>query len=456
LPADCPEILFGGAAGPGKSEALLMAALQFVDVPNYAAIIFRRTYTALARPGGLIDRAHEWLGGTAAKWDSQEKTWRFPSGAALCFGYLADSTDRYNYQSSEFQFIGFDELTEFREEDYLFLFSRLRRLTTSQVPLRMRAASNPGNVGHLWVKRRWGIRDGKQAMTEDQNPERRFIPARLDDNPHLDKLAYRRSLDNLPAFERKQLLEGDWSEFQGNHFHPDTWPRYKFQGDLFVLPPHRILMASDVWRFAVVDPATDAKRTSDYTAILVCGVTPQGQLLILDVVRRQLDVGDIIPALAAVCRAWHPLAFVGMESVAFQKLLVREADKHPDIPPVRELKPKGQGKLARAVPAIVKAERSEIYLPDDDTPWLDDFTAEVAAFTGNSDPHDDQADCLSYGVIAQGSFGSTSTPDAPRILTPGRMDPYSPIELVTQRNRTGALGYGAEGPFGGFTHREWW
>jgi hypothetical protein len=115
LPADCPEILFGGAAGPGKSEALLMAALQFVDVPNYAAIIFRRTYTALARPGGLIDRAHEWLGGTAAKWDSQEKTWRFPSGAALCFGYLADSTDRYNYQSSEFQFIGFDELTEFRE-----------------------------------------------------------------------------------------------------------------------------------------------------------------------------------------------------------------------------------------------------------------------------------------------------------------------------------------------------
>src|SRR5262249_17943382 len=139
-----------------------------------------------------------------------------PSGAVLCFGYLDSMMDRYRYQSSEYQFAAFDELTEFREEDYLFLFSRLRRLAGSPIPVRMRAASNPGNIGHAWVKRRFLSQDAKAV-------NRPFIPARLDDNPFLDQKEYRRSLENLPAFERRQLLEGDWSEFKGNHFHPDEW-----------------------------------------------------------------------------------------------------------------------------------------------------------------------------------------------------------------------------------------
>ena len=131
------------------------------------------------------------------------------------------------------------------------------------------------------------------------------------------------------------------------------------------------------------------------------------------------DVRAIVPALAEVCRRWRPLHFAGLESLAFQRLLVREAAKSPDIPPVREVKPAGKGKLARAVPAVVKAERGEIYLPADDPPWLDEF----AAFTGCNDPHDDQTDCVGNGVVAASMFRPTTEASVPVVLVPGREDP---------------------------------
>ncbi len=411
LQADAAEVLFGGAAGGGKSSALLMAALQFAAVPGYSAILFRRTYSDLALPGALMSRAAEWLSGASgAKWNDTTKTWTFPSGATLTFGYLDTANDRYRYQSSEFSFVGFDELTTFQEVDYLYLFSRLRRLRDSQVPLRMRAATNPGGVGHQWCKRRFLTPEAKEAG-------RLFIPARLEDNPHLDQDQYVKALLNLDPFTRSQLLKGDWSEFQGNHFHPGEWPRFKHPGDAYVLDPRRIVLDGDVWRFAVCDPATDAHKQADYTVIMVLGVAPGGDLLILDVLRRQLDVGDVVPSLAGVCRMWRPLSFAGMESIAFQKLLVVEASKHPDIPPVRELRPAGRGKLARAVPAIVKAERKEIHLPEE-APWLDDFMTELASFTGAGDPHDDQIDALAYGVLSAMTF-TTGMGGEPCILLPG-------------------------------------
>jgi predicted phage terminase large subunit-like protein len=392
LHADAPEVLYGGAAGGGKSSALLMAALQFVDVPGYAAILFRRTYSDLALPGALMSRASEWLAGSGARWNDTTKTWTFPSGATLTFGYLDKANDRFRYQSSEFQMIGFDELTQFAEVDYRYLFSRLRRRADSRIPLRMRAATNPGGVGHAWVKRRF------LSEPDASSAGRLFVPARLDDNPHLDRDEYTEALMNLDPFTRNQLLRGDWSEFQGNHFHPHEWPRYRFTGDAYVLDPRQIVLGRDVGRFVVVDPATEAKKDADYTAMIVIGVIPGGDLLVLDVLRRQLDVGDIVPALAALCRRWQP-SFVGMESVAFQKLLVMEAAKHPSVPPVHELKPAGRGKLARAVAAIVKAERKEIHLPQK-AEWLDDFITELACFTGASDEHDDQTDCIAYAVGA--------------------------------------------------------
>lgn len=236
------EAMYGGAAGGGKSDALLMAALQYVDVPGYAALLLRKTFEDLALPGALMDRGHTWLRGTGASWNDQRHKWTFPSGASLTFGYLATSTHRYRYASAEFQFIGFDELTQFPEDDYRFLFSRLRRpadvagddLATARVlpdqfdhplarvPLRMRSASNPGGRGHVWVKRRFIDKTPDPDDPEDTPAKARrrlFIPAKLEDNPHVDQDAYRQSLGELTDLERRRLLHGDWNADLGDRYY---------------------------------------------------------------------------------------------------------------------------------------------------------------------------------------------------------------------------------------------
>lgn len=222
------EALFGGAAGGGKSDTLLMGALQYVDVPGYAAILFRRTFADLALPGGLIPRSQEWLAGTDARWNDVLHRWTFPSGATLSFGYLATSNHRYRYGSSEFQFIGFDELTEFAEDDYTFLFSRLRKpsgLTDDNplagVPLRMRGATNPGGRGHAWVKRRFiekRPRPDDPGDTPAKCARRIFIPSRLQDNPHIDQESYIEALGHLTREDRARLLNGDWDVDLGDRY----------------------------------------------------------------------------------------------------------------------------------------------------------------------------------------------------------------------------------------------
>jgi Terminase large subunit, T4likevirus-type, N-terminal len=194
------EVLYGGAAMGGKSDALLMAALQYVDVPGYSGLLLRRTFTDLALPGAIMDRSHQWLRGKACSWDSTRKRWTFPSGATLTFGYLDTAADRYRYQGMEVQFLGVDELTQFEELTYRYMLSRVRRLAGGIVPLRVRAATNPGGIGHDWVKKRFI--DGDKP----------FIPARLEDNPHGDQAAYRDSLAQLDSVTRRQLEDGVWEQ----------------------------------------------------------------------------------------------------------------------------------------------------------------------------------------------------------------------------------------------------
>lgn len=205
------ELCYGGQAGGGKSDALLMAALQFVEVPGYNAILFRRTFQDLSLPEALMDRAAAWLNGTDAKWNGIEHQWVFPSGAKLTFGYLQNANDRYRYQSAAFTFCGFDELTQFEESSYTYLFSRLRKLSGSHIPLRMRSATNPGGVGHAWVRARF-VDTGK------------LIPASLRDNPYIDQEAYSASLDMLDSVTRAQLKDGNWTVENGILFKREWFP----------------------------------------------------------------------------------------------------------------------------------------------------------------------------------------------------------------------------------------
>lgn len=215
------EALYGGAAGGGKSDALLMAALQYAHVPGYAALLLRRTFPDLNQPGALIPRSKEWLADTDARWNENEHRWYFPSGASLTFGYLQHEDDKLQYQGAEYQFIGWDELTQFSETQYTYVsFSRARRTTDLAVPIRVRAASNPGGPGHEWVKQRFGLYreqgapdDAPLACHRRDWPHRQrvFIPASVLDNPGIDAESYVASLAELDHHTRRQLLNGDWA-----------------------------------------------------------------------------------------------------------------------------------------------------------------------------------------------------------------------------------------------------
>ncbi len=200
---DRKELLYGGAAGGGKSDAILMSALKYIKVPGYAALLLRRTFRDLNQPDSLIPRSKEWLRNTDAKWDGNSMRWTFPSGATLTFGYMARDDDVYQYQSAAYQFVGYDELTQFSELQYTYLFSRMRRKQGSTLPIRMRGATNPGGIGHRWVKDRFVDR----TATDD----RAFIPSKLSDNRHVDREQYREELAELDEHTRKQLEEGDWT-----------------------------------------------------------------------------------------------------------------------------------------------------------------------------------------------------------------------------------------------------
>lgn len=253
LACDTEEAAYGGAAGGGKSSALLMAALQWVHVPQYAALLVRRTYADLALPGALMDRAAQWLTGTDAVWHAQDRRWRFPSGATLSFGYLETDQDRYRYQGSELQYVGIDEATQLSETAALYLRSRIRRLSDSVVPLRYRLATNPGGVGHEWVWRRYVAPDAQWP----------FVPARLDDNRHIDRASYQRTLAALDATTRAQLLDGQWIRDPANRVY--HWSRECL-----------IDRVPDYGMSAVIGVDLGASQSKPTTALVTCVWSDEG------------------------------------------------------------------------------------------------------------------------------------------------------------------------------------
>ena len=220
------EVFYGGARGGGKSYAMLIDPLRYCDKQHHRALLIRRSMPELR---DMINHSQRLYGQAypGAKWREQEKEWRFPSGARIEFGYAENLTDVLRYQGQSYTWIGIDELPQYpTPEIYNFLRSSLRSVDPD-IPVFMRATGNPGNVGSLWVKEMFvdpsepnkAFQVHIDTVAGRKSITRRFIPAKLQDNPYLMQTDdYMIMLSSLPEVQRKQFLEGDWSAFENSAF----------------------------------------------------------------------------------------------------------------------------------------------------------------------------------------------------------------------------------------------
>ena len=234
LAAPETDVLFGGAAGGGKSYAMLIDPLRYAHRPAHRALIIRRSMPELRE---LIDKSRELYPQAfpGCKYREVEKLWNFPSGAKIEFGFLERDADVYRYQGQAYSWIGFDEITHLPTEfGWNYLASRLRT-TDPEITPYMRCTANPGGVGAHWVKKRYiDPNPPHETFRGADGLTRKFIPASLSDNPYLAHDGrYEQMLKALPDVQRKQLLEGNWDIAEGAAF-------TEFNVEVHVITPSQI------------------------------------------------------------------------------------------------------------------------------------------------------------------------------------------------------------------------
>jgi predicted phage terminase large subunit-like protein len=384
ISVDSPSHLY--LAGPQmvpthNSDWLLMSALQYVDMPDYSAILFRRTFAELSKPEALMERAHSWLRHTDAHWNGQTHTYTFPSGAHLVFSHLEHEGSMYEHQSAAYQFIGCDELTTFTERMYRFLFSRLRRLAGSTLPLRMRSASNPGGIGHQWVRQRFMV---------EQDPARAFVPARQSDNPSLDVAAYDLSLAQLDPVTRQRLRHGDWDVAEEGKLFQRHWFR-------IVQEWPKQARCVRFWDFAGTEEERvrrgQTSNDPDYTVGLRVGEW-EGRYYVIDMRRDRLSPKGVEELVLQTAHLDGRAVDIWMEQEPgssglkviddYQRRVLKGFAVSPH--------PSTGSKIERAKPASSAAEAGNICLLEG--PWNRAFLDEVPLF-GNPGVHDDIVDALS-------------------------------------------------------------
>ena len=391
------EILYGGAAAGGKSDFLLMAALQYIDQPHYSAVIFRRTFPQLSAPeDGLMARATEWLG-PHPDFDGIDTIhglptrWKYRGGGTLSFAHMQLERDKYNYAGPSYQYIGWDELTQFTESQYRFMFSRHRRLRESAIPLRVRAASNPGGDGHDWVKARF------VSPPPDASGRRLFIPAKLSDNPHVDAEDYTETLGEMHPYEREQLLNGDWDvRPPGSRFRRE-W----FAIDYEERPASRDLHWLRRWDIAGTEP--NGSNDPDYTVGTLWTRTPSGAFVCADM-QRFRGTPQVVEARlkqTAQLDGREVEIVIEQEPGSSGKFTVDYLVRQLAGWNVRGRRSTGD-KVKRSDPYASQAEAGNVHLVRGQ--WNEAFLLEHEQFTGEGKMHDDIVDTGS-GAIADLTMG---------------------------------------------------
>ena len=410
------EVLYGGQAGGGKTESLLMEAVRYADMPGYTGVLFRRTFRELGQPQGLIERSRLMYAARPryGTYNDSKFQWRFPAQSMVVFSHMEGERDKLKHQSAEYAYIGFDELTTFTETQYLYLFSRAR--TTCGAPPRIRAGTNPGNIGHDWVKRRWGAwldkrhphpaEDGEirwykrigddEVECQPDDPEglsRTFIKASVWDNPYIVEKdpGYVLRLKALPLVERLQLLEGDWDVMAAAGL--------VFKREWFGIVGAAPAGAGTVryWDFAATEKKK-AKPEPDFTA--GARVSLQGSTYFIEqVIRRQTTWAGVKALMAQTAHLDGPDVVIGIEQEpgASGKAIAYEIASMPELRghTVRAY-PSSKDKLTRANPWSAQAEVGNIKIVNDGTWDVQAFLNECEWFPEGI--HDDQVDAVSGAV----------------------------------------------------------
>jgi len=222
MPFSVKEGFFGGAVYGGKSDVLLMYPIVhgWIKKPKFAGLFLRRTMPELRNE--IIPRSKQYYPRWGGVFNKSDSVWNFPSGARILFGHCENEDDVHDYDSFQGNYVAFDELTSFTQWQYLYItIERTRRGTKydTDLPMVVRSASNPGNIGHTWVKKRFidPCITGNVIVVGKGGIKRIFIPATIDDNPHADE-QYKRELDALPEAERQAKKYGNWSAYEGQVF----------------------------------------------------------------------------------------------------------------------------------------------------------------------------------------------------------------------------------------------
>lgn len=246
------ETLFGGAAGGGKSYGQLVDGLLYaLKYPKSKQIIFRSTFADLEK--SLIRTSMNLYPLSIANYNDSKHTWKFKNGSIIDFGYIQYEKDVYQYQSAEYDVIRFDELTHFTEFMYTYMISRCRG--ANPYPKGIKSSTNPGGVGHNWVKERF-IDIGAPnvihtcKLETGETTTRIFIPSLVQDNKFMLTYDpdYIKRLDALPEKERKALKYGNWDIFDGQFF-------TEFDRNIHVIEP--FVIPKDWYVYFVMDYGLD-------------------------------------------------------------------------------------------------------------------------------------------------------------------------------------------------------
>lgn len=433
LASSASEGLYGGAAGGGKSAALIAAPLRWVTHPKFRALILRRETTQLTN---LLDKARELYPRAfpGARFNEQKKTWFFPSGATVRFNHCEHEKDAAIYDGDEFQYVAFDELTHFTQKQFVAISARVRSAAQG-LPRFVRASTNPGGYGHEWVFRRWGpwldpafeaagIAPRRDAETGRLLPPARpgetlwyvptndgerwvpqgtpgarsrvFIPARLADNPRLLDAdpEYATALMGLDPVRRAQLLDGNWL------IKPSAGLYFR-RGWFEVVGAAPI----EATRVRYWDRA--ASPDGDYTVGVKLARTRDKLLFVEDVVRFRGRPLEVMAAIKNTAKLDGQRVTIGIEQDPGQAGVV-EADAYVRELQgftVRKVRPTGD-KVSRAQPVSAQVEAGNVKLVQG--AWCEPFIQELEGFPDSD--HDDQVDAFSgaFGLVV-GAVSPTLT-----------------------------------------------